>query len=78
LGIHLLLYQGDFLRTAPTFEFFLAGNGCANVVSVFELRQALQEVFAGKARHQPMLVLVYAAAEVVGDADVQPHACGWS
>jgi hypothetical protein len=78
LGIHLL-YQGNFLRATPTFEFFLAGNGCANVVRVFEVHQALQKGFAGKARHQPMLMLVYAAAEVVGDAEVQPpRACDWS
>src|SRR5271166_3440132 len=42
-----------------------------------KVHQALQEVFAGKAWHQPMLVLVYAAVEVVGDADVQsPRAIG--
>ena len=71
------LYQGDFLRAAPTFEFLLAGNGGANVVGVLEVHQALQEVFAGKTWRQPMLVLVYAAVEVVGDADVQsPRAIG--
>jgi hypothetical protein len=51
------VYQGDFLGAAPTFEFFLAGNGGANVIGVLEVHQALQEVFAGKAWHQPMLVL---------------------
>ena len=59
LGIRLL-YQRDFLRAAPTFQFLLAGNGCANVVGVLEVHKTFNEVFAGKAWHQPMLVLVYA------------------
>jgi hypothetical protein len=57
VGIHLL-YQGDFLRAAPTFGFFLASNGGANVVGVLEVDQALQKVCAGKAWRQPMLVRV--------------------
>ncbi len=76
LGIHLL-YQADVLGAAPTFEFLLAGNGGANVVGILEVHQALQKVFAGKAWRQPMLVLVYAAAQVIGDTDVEPpHAIG--
>ena len=52
------------------FRFLLAGNGCANVVGVLEVHKTFNEVFAGKAWHQPMLVLVYATAEAVGDTDV--------
>jgi len=64
------LYQSNLLLTAPPFDLFFARDGNLHVRVAFVLHQAMALVFLGEAFKRIVFVLMDAAREETGDADV--------
>ena len=63
--------EEDFFLAAPAFELFFASDCVADVGEGFEVDEFGGVVGLGEAGDEFLLVLRYAALEMVGDADIE-------
>src|SRR5262245_48645319 len=62
--------QTGLSRSSPALEFFLAGDGDANVGEFFEVNEAGDSIPAGEPGVAPLFVFFHTPSQVICDTDV--------